>query len=49
MEIKKYYGKVILFGEYSMIFGSPALLMPLYTGESHWDYIWRNHGKKNYS
>lgn len=49
MEIKKYYGKVILFGEYSMIFGSPALLMPLYTGESHWDYIWRNHGKRNYS
>lgn len=49
MEIKKYYGKVILFGEYSMIFGSPALLMPLYTGEAHWDYIWRNKGKKNYS
>ena len=49
MEIKKYYGKVILFGEYSMIFGSPALLMPLYTGESHCDYIWRKHGKKNYS
>ena len=49
MEIKKYYGKVILFGEYSMIFGSPALLMPLYTGEAHWDYIWRNHGKRNYS
>ena len=49
MEIKHYYGKVILFGEYSMIFGSPALLMPLYTGSSHWDYIWRNHGKKNYS
>lgn len=49
MEIKKYYGKVILFGEYSMIFGSPAMLMPLYTGESHWDYIWRNPGKKNYS
>ena len=49
MEIKKYYGKIILFGEYSMIFGSPALLMPLYTGEAHWDYIWRKHGKKNYS
>lgn len=49
MEIKKYYGKIILFGEYSMIFGSSALLMPLYTAESHWDYIWRNHGKKNYS
>lgn len=49
MEIKNYYGKVILFGEYSMIFGSPALLMPLYTGSSHWDYIWRNPGKKNYS
>ena len=49
MEIKNYYGKVILFGEYSMIFGSPALLMPLYSGSAHWDYIWRNHGKKNYS
>lgn len=49
MEIKHYFGKVILFGEYSMIYGSPALLVPLYTGSSHWDYIWRNHGKKNYS
>lgn len=49
MEIKHYYGKVILFGEYSMIYGSPALLMPLYTGSSHWDYIWRNREKKNYS
>ena len=49
MEIKKYYGKVILFGEYSMIFGSPAMLMPLYTSESHWDYIWRKRGKRNYS
>ena len=49
MEIKHYFGKVILFDEYSMIFGSPALLIPLYTGSSHWDYIWRNRGKKNYS
>lgn len=49
MEIKNYYGKVILFGEYSMIFGSSALLMPLYSGSAHWDYIWRNPGKKNYA
>lgn len=49
MAIKNYYGKVILFGEYSMIHGSSALLMPLYSGSSHWDYIWRNPGKRNYS
>lgn len=49
MEVRKYYGKVILFGEYSMIFGSSALLMPLYSGFAHWDYIWRCRGKKNYS
>ena len=49
MEIKNYYGKVILFGEYSMIYGSSALLMPLYSGSAHWDYIWRNPGKKNYA
>lgn len=49
MEIKNYYGKIILFGEYSMIYGSPALLMPLYSVSAHWDYIWRNPGKKNYS
>lgn len=49
MNIKKYFGKVILFGEYSMIYGSSALLMPLYSGYAHWDYIWRTHGKKNYA
>ncbi|MGN0032686.1 MAG: mevalonate kinase [Candidatus Limimorpha sp.] len=49
MEIKHYYGKVILFGEYSMIFGSPALIMPLYSNSAHWDYIWRSPGKKNYA
>ncbi|MDO5342547.1 MAG: hypothetical protein Q4F69_08860 [Bacteroidia bacterium] len=49
MEIKNYYGKVILFGEYSMIYGSSALLMPLYSGSAHWDYTWRNPGKKNYA
>lgn len=48
-EIKNYYGKVILFGEYSMIYGSSALLIPLYSGSSHWDYIWRNPGKRNYA
>ncbi|MCQ2322114.1 MAG: hypothetical protein MJZ47_00675 [Bacteroidales bacterium] len=47
--IKNYYGKVILFGEYSMIYGSSALLIPLYTGSSHWDFIWRNPGKRNYA
>jgi len=49
MAIKKYYGKVILFGEYSMIYGSSALLMPLYSNSAHWDYIWRNPGKRNYA
>lgn len=49
MEIKNYYGKVILFGEYSMIYGSSALLMPLYSSSAHWDYTWRNPGKKNYA
>lgn len=49
MEIKYYNGKVILFGEYSMIYGSPALLMPLYSASAHWDYIWRSPGKRNYA
>ena len=49
MEVKNYYGKVILFGEYSMIYGSSAFLMPLYSNSAHWDYIWRNPGKRNYA
>ena len=38
MESRVYHGKVILFGEYSMIFGSPALLMPYYPSSARWQY-----------
>lgn len=36
---KQYYGKVILFGEYSMIFGSEALLMPHYSTYGEWSSV----------
>lgn len=39
MENKSYYGKIILFGEYSMIFGSDALLIPYYAATAKWNSI----------
>lgn len=39
MENRKYHGKVILFGEYSMIFGSDALLIPYYSAYGEWSSI----------
>lgn len=39
MENRKYHGKVILFGEYSMIFGSDALLIPYYPAQGEWSSI----------
>ena len=39
MDNRKYNGKVILFGEYSMIFGSNALLIPYYSVYGEWSYI----------
>lgn len=32
----QYHGKLVLFGEYSMIFGSEALLMPYYSVSGEW-------------
>ena len=39
MDNRKYNGKVILFGEYSMIFGSNALLIPYYSVSGEWSSI----------
>lgn len=39
MENRKYNGKVILFGEYSMIFGSEALLIPYYSAFGEWTSV----------
>lgn len=39
MENRSYYGKIILFGEYSMIFGSEALLIPYYAATAQWNSI----------
>ena len=39
MENRKYHGKVILFGEYSMIFGSEALLIPYYSASGEWTSV----------
>ncbi|MBO5810677.1 MAG: hypothetical protein J6R32_07595 [Bacteroidales bacterium] len=39
MGSRKYNGKVILFGEYSMIFGSNALLIPHYSVGGEWNFI----------
>ena len=36
---KQYHGKLILFGEYSMIFGSEALLMPYYSVGGEWTSV----------
>ena len=43
MDNRKYNGKVILFGEYSMIFGSNALLIPYYSVSGEWSTIIDNH------
>ena len=37
MEMRLFYGKLILFGEYSMIFDSTALLIPLKHLAAHWE------------
>ncbi len=37
--MKQYHGKLILFGEYSMIFGSEALLMPYYSVGGEWSSV----------
>ena len=37
--MRKYNGKLILFGEYSMIFGSEALLIPYYSAFGEWSFI----------
>ena len=37
--MKKYHGKLILFGEYSMIFGSEALLTPYYSVDGEWSSV----------
>ena len=39
MDNRKYNGKVILFGEYSMIFGSNALLIPYYSVSGEWSTV----------
>lgn len=39
MENRKYHGKIVLFGEYSMIFGSEALLIPYYSAYGEWTSI----------
>ena len=43
MDNRKYNGKVILFGEYSMIFGSNALLIPYYSVSGEWSTIIDSH------
>ncbi len=35
---KKYFGKVLLFGEHALIHGSPALARPTELYSGHWDY-----------
>jgi mevalonate kinase len=37
--MRKYNGKLILFGEYSMIFGSEALLIPYYSAFGEWSSV----------
>ena len=36
---KQYHGKLVLFGEYSMIFGSEALLTPYYSVSGEWSSV----------
>ena len=38
-KMKRYHGKLILFGEYSMIFGSEALLIPYYSAFGEWSSV----------
>lgn len=38
-KMKRYNGKLILFGEYSMIFGSEALLTPYYSAFGEWSSV----------
>lgn len=42
MDKRIYKGKVILFGEYSMIYGSDALLMPYYSSHAQWQIMINN-------
>lgn len=49
MESKKYNGKVILFGEYSMIFGADALLVPYRDASAEWDFCSKNPDYKTIS
>ena len=39
LKMKRYHGKLILFGEYSMIFGSEALLIPYYSAFGEWSSV----------
>lgn len=39
MENRVFFGKLMLFGEYSIIHGSPALLMPVRDVRCSWDFI----------
>ena len=39
MDNRKYFGKLILFGEYSMIYGTDALLVPLNSVSAEWSSI----------
>ena len=46
MDKRKYYGKVILFGEYSMIYGASALLIPYYNTTAEWNTIMHRPSEK---
>ena len=46
MDKRKYNGKVILFGEYSMIFGADALLIPYYNSSAEWNTIMHRPSEK---
>jgi mevalonate kinase len=42
---KQYPGKLLLFGEYTLLYGAPALSIPLKAFSAYWDYAPRD-GKK---
>ena len=44
--MKRYNGKLILFGEYSMIFGSEALLTPYHSVFGEWSSVANRHSEK---
>lgn len=46
MDKRKYSGKVILFGEYSMIYGASALLIPYYNTTAEWNTIMHRPSEK---